>query len=176
MTLLEHRTAMTLQVAVTFRIATAEDLPRLEWYGQYRHFRNLLQRTYREQQAGRRLMLLADVNNFPIGQIFIQLKETTRQRTGRAYFYSFRVMEMFRGQGIGTRLMQEAEAMAAARDISRATIAVAKDNTAARRLYERLGYHIYNEDEGSWSYVNHQGKTCYVSEPCWLLEKYLPMR
>ena len=32
MTLLEHHTAMTLQVAVTFRIATAEDLPRLEWY------------------------------------------------------------------------------------------------------------------------------------------------
>jgi len=173
MTSLERRVALTVRIPVKLRVATAQDLPQLEWYGQYRHFRNLFRRTYREQQAGRRLMLLAEANNFPVGYIFIQFKEYPSHYTNRAYFYSFRVMDMFQRQGIGTLLMQEAEALAVDHGLRRATIAVAKENTDARRLYERLGYSIFDEDDGNWSYVDHRGRICYVSESCWLLEKYL---
>ena len=36
-----------------------EDLPKLEWYGEYLHFRRVFRRAYDDQLAGRRLMLLA---------------------------------------------------------------------------------------------------------------------
>ena len=174
MTALEPQ-PLNLQLSVVVRTATAEDIPKLEWYGQYRHFRNLFRRAYREQRTGRRLILIADVNNFPIGHLFIQFNPTTRKRP-RAYFYSFRVMEMFRGQGLGTWLLKNAEIIALNRGMRWANIAAAKDNDGARRLYERSGYRIYGEDDGQWSYVDHRGNVRHINEPCWLLEKKLTPR
>lgn len=174
MTTLERPTALSIQIPVKLRLAVADDVPKMEWYGQYRHFRSLFRRTFREQQAGRRLMLVADVKNFPIGHLFVQFHDDDRDNeANRAYLYSFRVMEMFRGQGIGTLLLHEAEARILERGIRIATIAAAKDNPGARRLYERVGYRVYDEDSGTWSYVDHRGRVRHVYEPCWLLEKYL---
>jgi ribosomal protein S18 acetylase RimI-like enzyme len=85
-------------------------------------------------------------------------------------------MDMFQGQGIGTWLLSNAEVMALDRGLEWATIAAAKENTGARRLYERLGYKIYGENNGSWSYVDHRGITREVNEACWLLEKKLELR
>ena len=170
-----ERQSLTLQLPVTLRLAVADDLPKLEWYGEYRHFRNMFRRTFREQQIGRRAMLVADLNDFPIGHIFIQLRSSNTRRP-RAYFYSFRVMEMFRRQGIGTWLLNSAEMIAVDHGLRRAAIAAAKENDDARRLYERLGYQVYGDDAGKWSYVDHRGRTCHVDEPCWLLEKVLNLR
>ncbi len=175
MTILETP-SLTLPVSITLRTAEKQDLPLLEWGGEFRHFRNLFRRAYREQLRGRRLMLLADYNGFPIGNVFIQFRSTNpRIADGelRAYFYSLRVMNMFRGQGVGTWLMQEAESLLVTRGYHYATIAVAKDNEGALRLYERLGYVRFAEDPGAWSYVNHRGEVIYVTEPCWILEKFL---
>lgn len=166
MTMINRRT-LSLELTITLRLAAHADLPLLEWHGQYKHFRNLFQRTFREQQQGRRLMLLADFNRFPIGHVFINFRQS------RAYLYSFRVMEMFRGQGIGTSLLEEAECLITERGLRRAVIAVAKDNTAAHRLYTRLGYRVYGEDPGQWRYTDHRGQVRHVQEPCWLLEKNL---
>ncbi len=177
MTIAEPQTRLVIDMPIRLRPATADDLPKLEWYGQYRHFRNLFRRTFREQQAGHRMILLATANDFPIGHIFIQYKvRRAKARAPHAYFYSFRVMEMFRQQGIGTWLLQEAETIVMDRGQRWATIAAAKENIAARRLYERLGYRIYGEDAGEWSFVDHRGQTREVSEPCWLLEKKLTSR
>jgi ribosomal protein S18 acetylase RimI-like enzyme len=151
----------------------------MEWYGQYIHQRNLFRRAYREQQLGRRLILVADSNNFPIGHLFIQFISTASDIAdgdSRAYLYSLRVMEMFRGYGIGTRLIQEAEAIIQDRGFQWCTIGVAKDNFQAQRLYERLGYRVFAEDPGRWSYIDHEGRTRHVNEPCWLLQKQIIMR
>lgn len=168
--------ALMLQMAVTIRLATKTDVPKLEWYGQFTHFRNLIQRAYREQVRGRRLMLVADLNGFPIGQVFIQLESTNQLIADgrvRSYLYSFRVMEMFRGMGIGTALLHESEAILRGRGYSVVTLSVAKDNPDALRLYQRNGYRIYADDPGQWSYVDHRGITRFVDEPCWMLEKKL---
>lgn len=178
MTALELGT-YTVELPITFRFATKSDLPKLEWYGQYSHFRNLFRRSFREQQRGRRLMLLADCGGFPVGHIFIQFisnEHTVADGDKRAYLYSLRVMEMFRGRGIGTRLIEEAEALILGRGFQWTTIAVAKQNVGAYRLYRRLGYRIFREDPGKWSYVDHKGITQTVDEPCWMLEKHLIMR
>ena len=167
---------MMLQISVRLRKVQREDLPKLEWAGQYTHFRNLYRRAFREQQQGRRILLLADCNGYPIGQIFIQLKgHNTSMADGanRAYLYAFRVMDPFRGQGIGTWMIREAEGVLVRKGIATATIAAGKDNPRARQLYERLGYRLFGEDPGRWSYLDHHGEIRRVEEPCWLLEKSL---
>lgn len=174
-----HDAVLDVHFAITFRTATLDDLPRLEWYGQYKHYRNVFRRTFREQQLGRRLMLLADCSGFPIGQIFIQFTSNNSQIADgrqRGYLYSLRVMEMFRQQGIGTRLIQEAEAVLIERGFHQVTIAVSLTNDRARRLYERLGYRVSWQDSGNWSYIDHLGRKQQVHDPCWLLEKSLKSR
>lgn len=170
-----ERHALTLRLAVKFRPAEWDDLPKLEWHGEYTHFRRVFRNTFDEQSTGRRLMLLADVNGYPIGQIFIQLENADDWWQGgkRAYLYSLRVMDVFRHQGIGTALIGEAERILSGRNYDSISIAVAKDNPRARRLYERLGYVIVAEDSGRWQYVDHEGRTRHISEPCWILEKWL---
>lgn len=173
MTALEQRT-LSLQVQVIFRFAEREDLPKLEWYGKYTHFRRVFERTYEEQVRGQRLMLLAVVNDFPIGQIFIQLESQTELRRGKhAYLYSLRVMDAFQRQGVGSALLCEAERLLRERSYASISIAAAKENARARRLYERHGFCVVAEDAGRWSYVDHEGVTRYVNEPCWILEKAL---
>lgn len=175
MTALERHT-LCLQLQVIFRFAEREDLPKLEWYGKYTHFRRVFERTYEEQLRGLRLMLLADVNGFPIGQIFIQLEryeDSWRAMGKHAYLYSLRVMDAFQRQGLGSALLREAEAILRERHYASVSIAAAKENSAARRLYERHGFCVIAEDAGRWSYEDHQGVMHYVNEPCWILEKTL---
>lgn len=178
-------TTYQLALDVVFRLATEEDLPRLEWYGQYLHFRNVFRSTFEEQKHGRRLMLLADLNGFPIGQIFILLgggrprllqsrfERRSRNLGGRGYLYALRVMEHLQGLGIGTQLIRRAEKLLIEHDNTSVSISVAKTNPGARRLYERLGYRIYAEDDGRWQYVNHLNEIVQMDEPCWMLERFL---
>ncbi len=178
MTALE-RTTLHLSIPVQFRLAAVTDIPKLEWYGQYTHYRNLFRRAYREQLAGKRAILIADINDFPVGHIFIQFinpDPDNGEDYRRAYLYSFRVMEMFRGFGIGTQLLEEAENLILDRGFYVAMIAVAKDNIPARRLYERAGYEVFADDAGNWNYMDHQGRTRTVNEPCWLLQKEIGVR
>ena len=173
------RPSMVVEMPVTLRIAEQHDIPQLEWYGQYTHYRNLFRRAYREQLQGKRLLLIADCNNFPIGHVFIQFRSANLRIAdghNRAYLYSFRVMEIFRGQGIGTRLVEEAETLLVDRGFRWATIAVVKENLGALQLYERLGYKKFGDDSGRWSYRDHLGEIRYVHEPCWVLEKNLRLR
>jgi ribosomal protein S18 acetylase RimI-like enzyme len=175
MTEIEHRT-MALRAEIVFRPAMREDLPKLEWYGAYTHFRRIFQRTYEEQLTGERLMLLAVLNDFPIGQIFMQFASNDGffwDMRKRGYFYSFRVMDAFRGMGIGSHLLGEAEGMLREKEYHSVSIAAAKENPGARRLYERVGFAVVAEDSGRWHYVDHEGLTHYVHEPCWILEKQL---
>jgi ribosomal protein S18 acetylase RimI-like enzyme len=171
-----ERHGLSLQLDVIFRAAEQSDLPKLEWYGQYTHFRRVFQRAYEDQLAGRRLMLLADVNGWPIGQVFMQLESLDDMLASsgrRGYLYSLRVMDAFQRQGLGTALIREAESILISRNYGSVSIAAAKDNPGARRLYERLGFRVFMEDSGRWQYIDHEGHTRQVIEPCWVLEKQL---
>lgn len=169
---------LRLSQDVNIRPAELGDLEALEWFGQYAHYRRLFRDTFHEQQAGQRLMLVADFNRFPIGQIFLQLQSTrpTPDRTPRVYLYALRVLEPFQRLGIGTALLRAAEEYAVGNGYGWMTIAAGKDNPAARQLYERHGYEVCGEEEGDWSYLDQHGRTRYVHEPCWVLEKALRVR
>lgn len=168
---------LPLNTEIVFRLATVDDLPHLEWSGEYIHFRRVFEYTYQQQVLGKRWMLLADFNDFPVGQVFITTctpQHPFSRTQPYGYIYSLRVMQAFQGMGIGTQLILEAEKLIRQRGFALVTIAVAKENHYARRLYEKLDYRIYAEDDGKWSYIDHQGNEIHVHEPCWLLEKHLP--
>ena len=57
------------------------------------------------------------------------------------------------------------------RDFKRISLNVARDNDAARRLYEREGYRVVAPEPGIWSYLDEKGRRRFVNEPAWRMEK-----
>ena len=62
------------------------------------------------------------------------------------YLDDFSVTETCRNKGIGTKLMQAAEAYARETGIPAVLLHVEKTNEAAFRFYERLGYTVFRDD------------------------------
>ena len=150
------------------RAVRANDLPKLEWFGTMAHWRNVTRRTFSDHQAGQRLMFVAALNDFPIGQVVIDV--TPRDY---AYLYALRVMDPLRGLGIGTALLRIGDYVAYEHGFRQIQLAVEKNNTAARRLYERLGYDIWTQRVDTWSYVDHLNQTHWVNEDVYGMRKWL---
>jgi ribosomal protein S18 acetylase RimI-like enzyme len=166
---------------VLIRVLREEDLPALEWNGEYTHFRNLYRRTFEEMLQGVRLMMVATqaASGEIIGQVFLQYASgDPRFADGRTrgYIYALRVKAAYQNHGIGRRLIREAEAHLRQKGMRVATIGVAKSNAAAQRLYERLGYRVLGEDAGRWTYLDERGNLREVNEPSWLMEHRLDSR
>lgn len=164
------------ELPISFDIATSQDIDLLEWRGEYTHLRKVFRRALMHQHRGRRLLWVARYRNYPIGRLFVLLKSpnsVVADGTNRAYLYSFRVVDAFQGMGIGTQLMELAETYLIEQGFEIATIAVAKTNYAALRLYHHRGYKIFTENTGEWEYYDHRNQLRKVMEPCWMLEKAL---
>ncbi|QPC80628.1 GNAT family N-acetyltransferase [Phototrophicus methaneseepsis] len=169
----------SVELPITIRQATRDDIKKLEWQGQYTHFRRVFYRAYTQQRTGLRHLLVAVYQDYPIGRLFLLFNSHNLHMANgidRGYLYSFRVMDLFQGLGIGTRLIHRAEDILRQQNYTKATIAVAKTNTGALRLYQRLGYETFMDDKGEWGYYDHRGHLQQVKEPCWLLEKSLKSR
>lgn len=86
------------------------------------------------------LLLVAHAEGAPCGFILLH----PRGVAGSPYIASIAVAEVFRRRGVGTRLLEYAEAhfAGAARHIF---LCVSSFNERARRLYERHGYSVIGE-------------------------------
>jgi len=161
---------------INIRLATAADLKNLEWDGEYTHYRRLFRRAIDEAERGRRVLLLAEIGDQVVGQIFVQLMTRATFSTPRAssgYLYAFRVKPPYRNRGVGSHLLHAAEDNLESQGFRRAVISVAKRNLAAKRLYERAGYVVFTVDPGEWSYLDHEGQLRQVLEPAFVMEKWL---
>jgi ribosomal protein S18 acetylase RimI-like enzyme len=161
---------------VHIRHARESDLPALEWDGEFRRYRKIYQRAMQEANHGQRILFIAEVGSEVIGQLFIQLGFDHSQLSDihlTGYLQSFRIKPAYRNRGVGTLLIHRAEDALRDRGFSHVVIAVAKNNRDALRLYKRLGYTIFDEDPGLWSYVDDEGRVKSVSEPAFLLQKSL---
>lgn len=159
---------------IAIRPVSFEDLPALEWDGTYTHYRLLFRHAFADMQRGEKLLLVALVDATVVGQIFIQFRSAEAHFADgrrRAYLYSLRVKPFWQGRGIGSQLLAHAEAELKRRRFREASISVAKDNGRALALYQRLGYRIFTEDAGVWSFTDHTGQTHIYREPSWVLEK-----
>lgn len=154
-----------------------DDLPALEWEGEYARYRSIYRAAWDDVRRGARAILVAEVEDSVVGQIFIAFT-CPRPVPGidrpAGYLYAFRVRPTHRGRGIGRSLLLEAERTLAASGSTHAVIAVSQDNPDARRLYERMGYVWLADDSGTWSYRDDRGRSHTVREPASLLVKELP--
>jgi len=162
---------------VSIRRMTREDLPALEWNGEFRHFRNVYKSVYhRMQQGGADAWVAESAQGEIIGQVFLQYMSDRPELAdgwNRAYLYSFRIKPLYRSRGLGTRMLRVLEDALIARHYHHVTLNVARDNPDAIRLYKRQGFQMIAEEPGVWSYRDHEGQWQTVIEPSWRMEKKL---
>lgn len=163
---IHHTFDVALRLEV--RAARSDDLPKLEWFGSLAHWRDVNRRTFNDHLAGQRLMFVADLHDFPIGQVVIDVSSHEY-----AYLYALRVLEPFQSLGIGTQLINVGDQVARAHGFRQIQLAVERSNTGARRLYERLGFEIFTQRVDMWSYVDHLGVTHWVQEDVYGMRKVL---
>lgn len=163
------------QQKVTIRPIKPDDLPSLEWEGEFRHYRNVYANAYQRVVNGYSLIYVAELQDVGIiGQLFVQLvcdRPELADGLRRAYFYAFRVRPAFRNGGLGSRMLSVVEEELRLRGFQYLTLNVAKDNTRAQELYKRLGYVIVAHEPGIWSYIDDQGLRRSVEEPAWRMIK-----
>jgi ribosomal protein S18 acetylase RimI-like enzyme len=159
------------------RPAREPDLLEMEWDGEYQHFRRLYREIFQSTAQGRALMWVGeDPLHGLIGQVFVQLRSGRPELAdgrNRAYIYGFRVKPNYRNRGVGSRMLERVEVDLVQRGVVWATLNVGKDNSAARRLYERHSYIVVGEEPGHWYYSDDEGRQHEVLEPAWRMEKNL---
>ncbi len=161
---------------VKIRYLEEEDLPGLEWEGEFHHFRRVYAEAYKRHQAGLSVLWVAELNGIMIGQVFIQLicdRPELANGEDRAYLYSFRVRPEYRSMGIGARMMEAVEDDLRERGFQWTTLNVARENRRAQRLYLRQGYRISAPEAGQWSYQDEAGMWHHMVEPAWRMQKRL---
>lgn len=162
---------------LVIRTVRSEDLPALEWNGEYTHYRRMYADAYQRSLTNRAVLWVAELPEAGIiGQAFVQLlcdRPELADGSCKAYMYAFRVKPEYRSHGVGRKLILTMEADLRRRGYSQVTLNVARENIAARRLYERLGYRVTAPEPGLWSYQDHLGEWHNVEEPAWRMEKEL---
>jgi len=162
---------------VQIRQMAEDDLPLLEWDGEYTHFRRVYADAFNRFERGLSVLWVADLPGVGvIGQVFIQLicdRPELADGTNRAYLYAFRVRPEFRGAGLGTRIMQVIFDDLRRRGFRILTLNVAKDNPRARKLYERNHFRIVAHEPGRWTFQDEKGAWQTVEEPAWRMERRL---
>jgi ribosomal protein S18 acetylase RimI-like enzyme len=174
----ETKAATTWLDQIGIRHLRPNELAALEWDGAYAHFRRVYARALQRAQNGMAVLWVAEGEaQRLIGQVFVLLNSEFDPQLAngedRAFIHSFRVRPEFRSRGLGTRLLQKAEADLVARNFKIAGLNVAEDNVAALRFYERHGYRQVTKVSGEWSYTDHLGVERDVKEPGWRLIKNL---
>jgi GNAT superfamily N-acetyltransferase len=153
--------------SIAIRHVQQNDLHKLEWFGLLSPFRDHIERTYARAEQGKMIFLVADLNDFPVGQVWVEIQE------GIGLMMALRVLEPLRNMGIGTRLIHAAEYAQIERGFHTAEINVTFNNSDAKRLYERSGYRVIQDKIVRWEYTPPGGDAQQVEEQVWVLRKTL---
>lgn len=160
---------------ITIRALQERDVRLLEWHGGP-DLRSFYEWQWREHHLGQRDVLVAVFNGAPVGQVAIQWRDKP-SHPHIPDIQSLRVHDIFRGLGIGSRLLAACELDATQRGHTQIGISVGVDNIGARRLYERHGYHAGGQAyEDSWDYIDARGERVLMREFVLDLIKTLPGR
>jgi ribosomal protein S18 acetylase RimI-like enzyme len=160
-----------LSLDVTIRLCEQKDLLDLEWFGMFADMRGVINLAYDRYVKGENIMLVAEVNHFPVGQVWIDLTKLKTDSTG--VLWALRVLPPLQNLGIGSALIRSAESILTSRGYKLAELGIAKDNNGAKRLYERLGYRVIGDNIEEWDYITLKDETVHVVEYEWILRKSL---
>jgi GNAT superfamily N-acetyltransferase len=164
-------TAAPFTTPVAIRPCREADLPLLEWFGAFTHHRAVIREAFELQGRGEAVMLVAEASGFPIGQAWLDL----RPRPGATFplVWAVRVLEAFRGAGVGARLIAAIEAEAAALGHQGLELGVEQENPPARAFYERLGWRVSGERRECYGYTTPQGEAVVHALCEWVMVKAL---
>ncbi len=101
----------------------------------YQFYREMMQEV---AEATNAIVVVIDEDDALLGFVIAHMQGQGRNRY--AYIVTIDVAPSFRHQGIGTRLLQQAEEQAAASGLHSIGLHVAVDNAAAIAFYQRQGY------------------------------------
>jgi ribosomal protein S18 acetylase RimI-like enzyme len=160
---------------INIRYLTFEDLPKLEWNGEYTHLRQVYLKAYKSRKEGKSVIWVADLlEKGVIGQVFVQLNAIRKDLADGfscAYIYSFRIKSEFRNYGLGKQMLVVVEKDLRKRRFREVTLNVAKTNINAIRFYKNNGFEISGSEPGEWSYRDHNDKLQKIVEPAWKMIK-----
>ncbi len=164
---------------VTIRLIREEDLPALEWDGEYTRYRKVYREVFRNFQKGISLPYVAETEEDGIiGQVFLTRKDPNPSYSPRSrYFFlsSFRIKPQFRSRGLGNRMMQICFRDVRSHRIRDIFLNCSSDNNRARRFYEKHGFRIVRLDEGNWTYINDEGLVVTEPQSAYLMRRTLPL-
>lgn len=158
---------MDVRLDAVIRLCTEEDLPGLELFGWFTQHRELFREEYERHMRGEVRMLVAEVNGWIAGQVWVDLAKPV------PLIYALRVFPLLHGCGVGTRLVHVAERITGEAGFVAVEIGAEKDNPGALRLYQRLGYRIVREQQHGYDYVAPDGTAAHVPIDEWVLRKPL---
>lgn len=160
---------------VVVRFMRESDCALLEWHGGI-DLRSWYRQQWNAHQAQEIRVLVADWNDFPVGQIAIHWRgKPTHPHIPD--LQSLRVLGAFGRMSIGSRLLECAERVVAERGFNQITLAVGTQNPRARALYERLGYRAIGEPyDDEWHYTDARGQDCAACEVVIDMVKELMMK
>jgi len=97
---------------------------------------------------------LAEVEGKTVG--FLSIEVHRGEEPGDYLYYDdFSVTAEYRNLGIGTALSAEGERYAKSLGIDTIALHVEKENHAARRFYDRLGYTVFRDDGTRFCLIKH---------------------
>jgi ribosomal protein S18 acetylase RimI-like enzyme len=142
-----HELTTNNPMDVTYRLADEEDLPALvDIENQCFSIDRLSRRSFRRWlKAAHGILVVAEINHQAEPSIIAYGLVWCHKGTRLARLYSLAVLDAYRGQSLGARLLQVLEHIAAERGKLYLRLEVAKKNIAAMRLYEQNGYRIFGE-------------------------------
>ena len=146
----------SIELDINIRPCEQTDLPKLEWFGMFTDYREIILAAFERQEKDEVVMLIAEVNHFPIGQLWIDLTKQCKDSIG--VLWAFRVLPPFQGRGIGHCLLELTEKILKDKGFTIAEIGVEKDNPKAKRLYERMGYQVVKDNVEEWDFATPEGK------------------
>ncbi|MEB3220296.1 MAG: GNAT family N-acetyltransferase [Nostocales cyanobacterium 94392] len=114
---------------------------------------NVLRREVMEHKEGKRVIFIALINSTIVGTVqFVPHHDDIElaDGTSTAYLQSLLVDRNYRRQGIGFNLIQAVEFEAISRHFDRLTIMVESDNSAALKLYQKMGFSFFKNSHNMW--------------------------
>ncbi len=164
---------------VMIRLLREEDLPALEWDGEYSRYRKIYREVYRNSEKGISLPYVAETEEDGIiGQVFMTKKEPNPSYSPRSrYFFlsSFRIKPDFRGRGLGSLMMRVCFRDVRNQKLRDIFLNCSSDNDRARHFYERNGFRIIRLDKGNWTYINEEGYVVTEPQSAYLMRRTLPL-
>jgi GNAT superfamily N-acetyltransferase len=154
---------------VRVRSVEQDDLPQLLSYGWMNPHDEVIQRAYDRSVEGDLIFLVAEADTQIIGQVWVDLAHLADEWMG--LIVALFVVPTMQNLGLGTRLLQQAEAAMRERGLLAAEVSIEKKNLKARHLYARLGYEIVDARVKPWTRTTADGRVERSEQQSWIMHK-----